>query len=41
MSPYKQALDKWGWTAQLDQLQEECGETIVAVNHLKRASIDV
>lgn len=30
------AIRKWGKDAQLNVLQEECGELIVAISHLKR-----
>ena len=30
---FKDALDKYGHEPQLRQLQEECGELIVAINH--------
>jgi NTP pyrophosphatase (non-canonical NTP hydrolase) len=33
---YEQAIDKYGFDAQLDQLTEECGELIVACNKLRR-----
>ena len=34
------ALEKWGMTAQLDQMAEECAEYIVALNHYKRGRIN-
>ena len=34
---YKQAVEKWGEDAQLDQMIEEMAELIVALNKLKRA----
>jgi hypothetical protein len=33
---YTQALEKWGFEPQLNQLQEECAELIVACNKLRR-----
>jgi NTP pyrophosphatase (non-canonical NTP hydrolase) len=33
---YQKALDSYGFDAQLDQLQEECGELITACNKLRR-----
>lgn len=33
---YKKALEAYGLEAQLNQLQEECAELIVAVNKLRR-----
>jgi NTP pyrophosphatase (non-canonical NTP hydrolase) len=33
---YSQALTKWGFEPQLNQLQEECAELIVACNKLRR-----
>lgn len=34
-------LDDYGIEAQLGQLQEECAELIVAINHYKRGRTDV
>lgn len=34
---YAKALIKWGLDAQLNMLQEECGELIVAINKLRRS----
>ena len=31
-----EALRRWGWGFHFDLLQEECGEAIVAVSHLRR-----
>lgn len=36
---YRKCLDTYGFQAQLNQLQEECGELIVATNHLRRERI--
>ena len=33
---YSQTLTKWGFEPQLNQLQEECAELIVACNKLRR-----
>lgn len=33
---YKKCVEKWGVIPQLDQVQEECAELIVAISHLKR-----
>ena len=33
---YEKAIEVWGIHAQLDMVQEECAELIVAVGHLKR-----
>lgn len=33
---YEEALEKWGFDPQLNQLQEECAELIVACNKLRR-----
>jgi NTP pyrophosphatase (non-canonical NTP hydrolase) len=33
---YQEAIDKWGFNPQLNQLQEECAELIVACNKLRR-----
>lgn len=33
---YQEALDQWGFNPQLNQLQEECAELIVACNKLRR-----
>ena len=33
---YKQAIAKWGEQAQIDMLNEECGELIAAVAQFKR-----
>lgn len=33
---YKETLEKWGFYSQLNQLQEECAELIVACNKLRR-----
>ena len=33
---YKEALEKWGEEAQIDMLNEECGELITAVAQFKR-----
>lgn len=33
---YEEALEKWGFYPQLNQLQEECAELIVACNKLRR-----
>ena len=35
---YKRAVNQYGIQNQLDQLQEECAEAIVAVSHVRRAS---
>jgi NTP pyrophosphatase (non-canonical NTP hydrolase) len=37
---YSQALVKWGFWPQMDQLQEECAELIVACNKLRRKGED-
>ena len=37
---YTQALVKWGFWPQMDQLQEECAELIVACNKLRRRGED-
>ena len=37
---YTQALEKWGFEPQLNQLQEECAELIVACNKLRRKGED-
>jgi NTP pyrophosphatase (non-canonical NTP hydrolase) len=34
---YKEAIVKWGLDAQLDMLQEECAELIMAVNKHRRS----
>ena len=34
---YKQAVEKWGEDAQLNQMEEEMAELIVAINKFKRA----
>lgn len=34
------AIELWGWDFHLELLQEECGEAVVAVNHLKRGRCD-
>ena len=34
---YEQSIKKWGIESQLNMLQEECGELIVAVNKLRRS----
>ena len=36
---YKKCVEKWGLPKQLNQLTEECGELIVAVNHIRRGRI--
>lgn len=35
-SLFRDAIRKWGWPAQLAQLQEECAELIAAVSHIRR-----
>ena len=35
---YAKALSKWGLDAQLDMLQEEAAELIMAVNKLRRSN---
>jgi NTP pyrophosphatase (non-canonical NTP hydrolase) len=37
---YTRALEKWGFEPQLNQLQEECAELIVACNKLRRKGED-
>lgn len=37
---YIEAIRLWGIIPQFDQLVEECAETIVAMNHLKRGKPD-
>ena len=37
---YAKALTKWGFEPQLNQLQEECAELIVACNKLRRKGED-
>jgi NTP pyrophosphatase (non-canonical NTP hydrolase) len=37
---YRLALDKYGVESQLNQLQEECAELIVAVNKHRRTPFD-
>jgi len=32
---YQRALEKWGDKKQLNKAQEECGEFVAAVNHLR------
>lgn len=32
----KDAVDRWGYAAQLGVLQEECAELIAAVSHIRR-----
>ena len=34
---YKDALDKWGWQAQMDMVHEECLELASAIHKLRRA----
>lgn len=36
---FKAALEKWGKEAQLNQLQEECGELVAAVNQYRRGRV--
>ena len=36
LSLYKEAIDKWGEEAQVNMLNEECGELITAVAQFKR-----
>lgn len=38
---YNKAIEKWGFTSQLDQLIEESGELIVSINKLKRSELDL
>ncbi|MCK9463121.1 MAG: hypothetical protein M0R80_26155 [Proteobacteria bacterium] len=40
MKLLKSALDRWGIESQMDMLQEECAELIVAVNKVKRRKGD-
>ena len=40
MDLFSKALKVFGVNKQLDMLQEECGELIVAVNHFRRGRID-
>ncbi len=37
---YKQTVEKWGESAQYDQLIEECAELIAAIKHFKRGKIE-
>jgi NTP pyrophosphatase (non-canonical NTP hydrolase) len=39
MEIYKDAVEEWGTTAQLDQTIEECAELITAINKWKRRRI--
>ena len=34
--PYKAALEKWGYDAQLDMVIEECSELILAIQRYRR-----
>lgn len=38
---YKKCIEKWGLYSQFDQLLEEMGELIVAINKVKRLSLDI
>lgn len=33
------AIMKWGTTSQINQVQEECGELVAAVNRLRRGRV--
>lgn len=39
MNVFRRAIQLWGKRAQLDQLQEECGEVVTAINHYRRGRI--
>lgn len=36
----RRAINKWGSAQRLDKLQEECGELIAAISHLRMNRLD-